>query len=178
MHNRDTMTVRVCTTWNENITYRLPRWHTTSATYTQQLTATDHVYLCSSFTPSLSSSSHRSHVVYMREGETVRQRTIADKAECHPTNSVKAPKEIANTTPMYRTRLISAAADWMSAILPHMVWPYCEFKTQVWNLLHAARWKHRTQKSRQKSPSGYYRTTLSGDIFAIKARIDNRKKTC
>jgi len=23
---------------------------------------------------------------------------------------------------------------------------------QVWNLLHAARWKHRTQKSRQKSP--------------------------
>ena len=28
-------------------------------------------------------------------------------------------------------RLISAAADWMSAILPHMVWPYCEFKMQV-----------------------------------------------
>ena len=25
---------------------------------------------------------------------------------------------------------------------------------QVWNLLHAACWKHRTQKSRQKSPSG------------------------
>jgi len=37
-------------------------------------------------------------------------------------------------------RLISAAADWMSAILPHMVWPQCEFKMQVWNLLHAARW--------------------------------------
>ena len=43
-------------------------------------------------------------------------------------------------------RLISAAADWMTAILPHMVWPQCEFKMQVWNLLHAARWKHRTQK--------------------------------
>jgi len=28
-------------------------------------------------------------------------------------------------------RLISAAADWMSAILPHMVWPLCEFKMQV-----------------------------------------------
>ena len=28
-------------------------------------------------------------------------------------------------------RLISAAADWMSAILPHMVWPQCEFKMQV-----------------------------------------------
>jgi len=26
---------------------------------------------------------------------------------------------------------------------------------QVWKLLHAARWKHRTQKSRQKSPSGH-----------------------
>jgi len=34
-------------------------------------------------------------------------------------------------------RLISAAADWMSAILPHT----CEFKMQVWNLLHAGRKK-------------------------------------
>ena len=47
---------------------------------------------------------------------------------------------------------------------------------QVWNLLHAACWKCRTQKSRQKSPSGHHRTTLSGYIFATKARIDNRKK--
>ena len=47
-------------------------------------------------------------------------------------------------------RLISAAADWMSAILPHMVWPKCEFKMQVWNQLHAARWKHRTQKKSAK----------------------------
>ena len=46
---------------------------------------------------------------------------------------------------------------------------------QVWNLLHAARWKGRTQKSRQKSPLGHHRTTLSGYIFANKARIDNRK---
>jgi len=74
--------------------------------------------------------------------------------------------------------LISATADWMSAILPHMVWPYCKFKMQVWNLLHAARWKHRMQKSRQISPSGHHRTTLSGYIFATKARIDNRKTTC
>jgi len=29
---------------------------------------------------------------------------------------------------------------------------------------------------RQKSPSGHHRTTLSGYIFATKARIDNRKK--
>jgi len=31
-------------------------------------------------------------------------------------------------------------------------------------------------KSRQKSPSGHHRTTLSGSIFATKAHIDNRKK--
>ena len=45
-------------------------------------------------------------------------------------------------------------------------------KMQVWNLLHAARWKHSTQKSRQKSPSGHHRTALSGYIFATKACID------
>jgi len=28
-------------------------------------------------------------------------------------------------------RLISAVADWMSTILPHMVWPWCEFRMQV-----------------------------------------------
>ena len=47
---------------------------------------------------------------------------------------------------------------------------------QVWNVLHAARCQYRTQKSRQKSPSRHHRTTLSGYIFANKARIDNRKK--
>jgi len=47
---------------------------------------------------------------------------------------------------------------------------------QVWNLLQAAHWKHRMQTSRQKSPSGHHRTTLSRYIFATKARIDNRKK--
>jgi len=30
----------------------------------------------------------------------------------------------------------------------------------------------------KKSPFGHLRTTLSGYIFANKARIDNRKKTC
>ena len=48
---------------------------------------------------------------------------------------------------------------------------------QVWNVLRAARWKYRTQKSRQKSPSRHHRTTLSGHIFATKACIDNRKKS-
>jgi len=37
--------------------------------------------------------------------------------------------------------LISAVADWMSAILSHMLWPLCEFKMQVWNVLHSAHWK-------------------------------------
>jgi len=45
-------------------------------------------------------------------------------------------------------RLISAVRDWMSTILPHMVWPHCEFRMQVWSVLHAARWKCRTQTNR------------------------------
>jgi len=73
-------------------------------------------------------------------------------------------------------RLISAVADWMSATLPHMVWPYCTFKMQVWNVRHAAHWKYRTQKVAKRSPSGHHRTTLSGYIFATKAHIDNQKK--
>jgi len=73
-------------------------------------------------------------------------------------------------------RLISAVTDWISAILPQMVRPWCEFKTQVWNVLHGARWKYRTQKWPKTSPSGHHRTTLSGYIFATKACIDNLKK--
>ena len=34
----------------------------------------------------------------------------------------------------------------MSAILPHVMWPWCEFKLQVRNVLHTARCKHRTLK--------------------------------
>jgi len=43
-------------------------------------------------------------------------------------------------------------------------------------MLHAARWKCRTQTHTKKSPSGHHHTTLFGHIFATKARIDNRKK--
>ena len=46
---------------------------------------------------------------------------------------------------------------------------------QVWNVLLAARCKYKTQRSRQKSPSGHHRITSSGYIFATMARIDNRK---
>ena len=41
----------------------------------------------------------------------------------------------------------------MSTILPHMMWPYCEFRMHVWNVLHAARWKYRTQKIAILAPS-------------------------
>ena len=47
-------------------------------------------------------------------------------------------------------------------ILPHIVWPYCEFSMQVWNVLHDARWKYR----RQKSPFWHHRiASLSRYIF-------------
>ena len=46
----------------------------------------------------------------------------------------------------------------------------------VRNVLHAARWKYRTQKLSKKSQSGHHLTTLSRYIFATKARIDNQKK--
>jgi len=73
-------------------------------------------------------------------------------------------------------RLISAVADWMYTILPHIVWPLCKFKMHFWNVLHAARWKYRMQTIAKNLPSGHHRTTLTGYIFATKARIDNRKK--
>ena len=47
---------------------------------------------------------------------------------------------------------------------------------QVWNVLHAARWKCRTQKIVKNSPSGHHHTTLSHYTFATKARVDNQKK--
>jgi len=51
------------------------------------------------------------------------------------------------------SRLISAVGDRMSTILPHMVWPWCEFRMHVWNVLHAARWKYRMQKVAILAPS-------------------------
>ena len=75
------------------------------------------------------------------------------------------------------SRLISAAIDWMSTILHTWcglsVNLRCRSETCCTRLAENTA---RTQKSRQKSPSGHHRTTLSGYIFATKARIDNRKK--
>ena len=47
---------------------------------------------------------------------------------------------------------------------------------QVWNVVHAACCKCRTQKIAKKSPSGHHRTTLLAYIFATKARVNNQKK--
>ena len=64
----------------------------------------------------------------------------------------------------------------MSIKLWHMVWPYCKFWMQVWNVLRAAHWKCRTQKIAKNWPSGHHRTTLSGYIFATTACINSQKK--
>jgi len=43
-------------------------------------------------------------------------------------------------------RLISTVADWMSTILPHMVWPLCEFRIRILGLKRAARGSPNRQK--------------------------------
>jgi len=48
---------------------------------------------------------------------------------------------------------------------------------QVWNVLHAARWKYRTPKNRQKFAIWAPSHNLSGCIFATKACIDNQKNS-
>jgi len=65
----------------------------------------------------------------------------------------------------------------MSTMFPHIMWPYCEFRMQVWNVLHAARWKYRTKKLRKKSPSVHHRTTLSGVSSQLKHVSTIGKKT-
>jgi len=43
-------------------------------------------------------------------------------------------------------------------------------------MLHAARWKCRTEKITRNWPSEHHRTTLSSYVFATKAHIDSLKK--
>jgi len=73
-------------------------------------------------------------------------------------------------------RLISAVVYWMSAILPHIAL----VRILDAGLKRAARGSMEMQdpKKSPKSPSGHHRTSLSGYIFATKARIDNLKKPC
>jgi len=60
-------------------------------------------------------------------------------------------------------RLISAVRDWMSTILPHMVWPQCEFRMLC--LKCATRCSLKIQDAK-KSPFWHHCTTLSGCILA------------
>jgi len=47
---------------------------------------------------------------------------------------------------------------------------------QVWNVLHTAHCKYRTQKGCKTWPSVHHHTTLTGYIFTTKACIDSWKK--
>jgi len=69
-------------------------------------------------------------------------------------------------------RLISAVADWMSAILPHI----CGLSANLRCRSETCCMRLTENTGCKKSPSGHHRTTLSGYIFTIKARIDNWKK--
>jgi len=75
-------------------------------------------------------------------------------------------------------RLISAVANWMSTVLPHMVWPYsanlgCRSETCYTPLA-----ENTGHKNRQKFAICALSHNIDGFIFATrpKARIDNRKK--
>jgi len=73
-------------------------------------------------------------------------------------------------------RLISAVADWMYTILPRIVWPWREFKMQVWKWMCCTRLAGKSgPKNHKKSPSGHHSAILSGYIFATKACVDSRK---
>jgi len=69
-------------------------------------------------------------------------------------------------------RLISATADWMSTILPHVVCPSANLECR--SEMCCTRLAGNT--GCKKSPSVHHRTTLSDYIFATKAHIDNWKK--
>ena len=79
---------------------------------------------------------------------------------------------------LFFPRLISAVGDWMSTILWHMGGPSVNLECRSETCCARLAGNTGRKKSRQKSPSRHHRTTLSGHIFATKACIDNRKKTC
>ena len=73
-------------------------------------------------------------------------------------------------------RLISAAVDWMSTILPaHMVWPLISANLKCMSEMCCTWLAENT--GHKKSPFWHHRTNLSGCIFAVEACIDNREKS-
>jgi len=69
-------------------------------------------------------------------------------------------------------RLISAVADWMSTILSHMV------RIKDADLKHAACVLLKMQDAKNHQKIAIWAPSHTGYIFATKAYIDNRKKTC
>ena len=69
-------------------------------------------------------------------------------------------------------RLISAVADWMSAILPHMVCLSANLRCRSETCCTRLTENTGRKQVAKKSPSGHHSTTLSGYIFANKAHID------
>jgi len=74
-------------------------------------------------------------------------------------------------------RLISAVADWIYAILPHMM---CDLSANLGCRSEMCCTRLAGNAGPKKSPKNrhlrMHRTILSGYIFATKAHIDNRKK--
>jgi len=68
--------------------------------------------------------------------------------------------------------LFSAVADWMSTIYFHT---WCGLSANVECRSEMCCMRLAENTPRKNSPSGHYRTALSGCIFATKACIDNRK---
>ena len=88
-------------------------------------------------------------------------------ALCNRAGHIYFHPVVCSSSSSFFPRLISAVADCMSTILPHMVWPWCEFRMQVWNVLRAARWKCRTQKS----PKSHHLGTIAQLCRAISSQI-------
>ena len=78
---------------------------------------------------------------------------------------------------LFFPHLISAIADRMSAILPHMVCR-CGLSPNLGCRSETCCTWLAENTGRKKSPSGRHCTNLSDYVFATKARIDYRKKTC
>ena len=72
-------------------------------------------------------------------------------------------------------RLISAAVDWMSTPYFHT---WCGLSANLECMSGMCCMPVSENTGCKKSPVRHHRTTLSGCIFAAKAYIDSRKKTC
>jgi len=74
-------------------------------------------------------------------------------------------------------RLISVVADWMSTILHTWCGLSANLECRSGMCCTRLAGNAGSKKNAKNSTSGHHRTTLSGYIFATKARLDNRKKT-